>query len=276
MLSRRIILASIAGYWLSRYPCQATELLTEATLQAETIGEDQVLRYGVDVSFPMHHGPSKNNDANIKNDGSEKMPIEQFTRDRLDYYQNHFLQGCLDAFGEDPCLRSEQERIEMSQRQPATMKNMTKGLGYRKTKVPPEVFATILDFWRQNQQEARLEDWPEGSTYCNHWEAPPTVVRVDNETLPGGGYELTQIVWDSIHPTISEWAGQELKEASMYGIRVYHTDAVLATHVDRNPLVSSAIINVAQDVDEPWYVAVNQLAWRRNVLVCLLSILFVL
>jgi hypothetical protein len=27
---------------------------------------------------------------------------------------------------------------------------------------------------------------------------------------------------------------------------------MLAPHVDRNPLVSSAIINVDQDVDEPW------------------------
>jgi hypothetical protein len=27
---------------------------------------------------------------------------------------------------------------------------------------------------------------------------------------------------------------------------------VLATHVDRLPLVASAIINVDQDVDEPW------------------------
>ena len=27
---------------------------------------------------------------------------------------------------------------------------------------------------------------------------------------------------------------------------------MLAPHVDRNPLISSAIINVDQDVDEPW------------------------
>jgi prolyl 4-hydroxylase len=27
---------------------------------------------------------------------------------------------------------------------------------------------------------------------------------------------------------------------------------VLAPHVDRLPLVTSAIINVAQDLDEPW------------------------
>lgn len=32
--------------------------------------------------------------------------------------------------------------------------------------------------------------------------------------------------------------------------------AVLAPHVDRLPLVSSAIVNVAQDVDEPWPIEV--------------------
>lgn len=45
-----------------------------------------------------------------------------------------------------------------------------------------------------------------------------------------------------------------MAECSLYGIRVYKEGAVLAPHVDRLPLVSSAIINVAQDVDEPWYV----------------------
>ena len=38
----------------------------------------------------------------------------------------------------------------------------------------------------------------------------------------------------------------------MYGVRVYTDGAVLAPHVDRMPLVISAIINVAQDVDEDW------------------------
>ena len=44
--------------------------------------------------------------------------------------------------------------------------------------------------------------------------------------------------------------------SSLYGIRVYKENAVLAPHVDRLPLVSSAIINVAQDVDEPWPIEV--------------------
>jgi len=63
---------------------------------------------------------------------------------------------------------------------------------------------------------------------------------------------LKQKVWDAARETIQEWTGQELTQCSLYGVRVYKEGAVLATHVDRLPLVSSAIINVAQDVDEPW------------------------
>lgn len=67
-----------------------------------------------------------------------------------------------------------------------------------------------------------------------------------------GGRVLKQAIWDSARDTIQEWTGEELTECSLYGIRTYTEGAVLATHVDRLPLVSSAIVNVAQDVDEPW------------------------
>lgn len=59
-------------------------------------------------------------------------------------------------------------------------------------------------------------------------------------------------MWNAARDTIEEWTGQRLAECSLYGIRIYEEGAVLATHVDRLPLVSSAIINVDQDVDEPW------------------------
>ena len=55
---------------------------------------------------------------------------------------------------------------------------------------------------------------------------------------------------------VQEWVGEELTQCSLYGIRVYTEGAVLATHVDRLPLVSSAIVNVGQDVDEPWPIEV--------------------
>ena len=70
--------------------------------------------------------------------------------------------------------------------------------------------------------------------------------------MKGGGYALKQHIWNAARDTISAWTGQQLAECSLYGIRVYHEGAMLAPHVDRLPLVSSAIINVDQDVDEPW------------------------
>jgi prolyl 4-hydroxylase len=78
------------------------------------------------------------------------------------------------------------------------------------------------------------------------------MVSIEDSGLRGGGRTLKQSIWDAARDTIQEWTGQELTPASMYGIRVYTGGALLAPHVDRLPLVSSAIVNVAQDVDEPW------------------------
>lgn len=89
-------------------------------------------------------------------------------------------------------------------------------------------------------------------SYVNHWESPTYFVDVGNYGLDGGGFTLKEKIWNAARDTISEWTGQQLAECSLYGIRVYKEGAVLAPHVDRLPLVSSAIINVDQDVDEPW------------------------
>ena len=58
---------------------------------------------------------------------------------------------------------------------------------------------------------------------------------------------MKKAIWEAARETISEWTGQELTESSLYGIRIYEEGSVLMSHVDRLPLVSSAIINVAQD-----------------------------
>ena len=87
-------------------------------------------------------------------------------------------------------------------------------------------------------------------------QSPTYMVSVEDMKLRGAGSNLKKHVWDAAKSTISEWTGEELTECSMYGIRVYTEGSVLATHVDRMPLVSSAILNVAQDVDEPWPIEV--------------------
>ena len=78
------------------------------------------------------------------------------------------------------------------------------------------------------------------------------MISVEDTNLRGGGMTLKNAVWDAAKATIEEWTGMEQSPISLYGIRVYTEGAILSPHVDRLPLVSSCIVNVAQDVDEPW------------------------
>jgi len=89
-------------------------------------------------------------------------------------------------------------------------------------------------------------EWGTGNTYVNHWEVPSYMLSVENRELEGGGPELKAKIWDAAVDSVREWTGQDLTTSSLYGIRVYKSGAVLAPHVDRLPLVSSCIINVAQ------------------------------
>jgi prolyl 4-hydroxylase len=114
------------------------------------------------------------------------------------------------------------------------------------------VWKLIKQFWDLNHQKAKTENWGVGNTYTNNWAVPTKMVSVEDSGLRGGGSGLKQKIWSAAKKTIEEWTGEELTQCSLYGVRVYYEGSVLAPHVDRLPLVSSAIINVAQDVDEPW------------------------
>jgi len=80
------------------------------------------------------------------------------------------------------------------------------------------------------------------------------MVNVENNSLEGGGEILKKAIWDAALDGVEEWTGglAKLRPVSLYGIREYTEGAVLSPHVDRVPLVSSGIVNVAQDVDEDW------------------------
>jgi prolyl 4-hydroxylase len=86
----------------------------------------------------------------------------------------------------------------------------------------------------------------------NHWEVPSTMLSVEDDEFEGGGYVLKQHIWNTARDTLQEWTGYRQAECSLYSIRIYYEGAMLAPHVDRLPLVASAIINVDQDVDKPW------------------------
>jgi prolyl 4-hydroxylase len=126
--------------------------------------------------------------------------------------------------------------------------------GFKKIKAPEAVMKILRDYWERNKDDKKAEVWSTGNTYVNSWASPTYMVSVEDQNLRGktGGARLKNQIWDAARSTIEEWTGMELKPTSMYGIRVYTEGAVLNPHVDRLPLVSSAIVNVAQDVDEPW------------------------
>jgi prolyl 4-hydroxylase len=67
------------------------------------------------------------------------------------------------------------------------------------------------------------------------------MVSVEDSALLGGGTVLKQHIWNAARDTIQQWTGQRLAECSLYGIRIYEEGAVLAPHVDRNPLISSGM-----------------------------------
>ncbi|KAL9184078.1 hypothetical protein ACHAXT_002164 [Thalassiosira profunda] len=185
--------------------------------------------YGVDTSFPVQH------DVGV-------LPIGSGPRE----FYTDFMRGCRDKYHPrgNTCDGSENDRIEMNLRQPESMYNYTT-LGFHKVRAPAHLMSLLTRFWDRKfttLDAIRNETWDVGNTYTNHWASPTKMLYVDNR----------KAIWDATKPLLEEWTGVELSQTSLYGVRVYTEGAVLAPHVDRVPLVISAIVNVAQDLDEPW------------------------
>jgi prolyl 4-hydroxylase len=246
-----------AGFWSDS---AATTTEEEENNEPKASPPEDPVEYGVDVSFPIHHDFVSNNynwlphnvDSSIPTPNKYKDMVRQPLAGRQEFYDK-FLSDCVKHFGRkgQRCVVNEEDRIAMSLRQPQSMQNYTE-IGFKKIRAPDEVFTLIKEFWEKNKDKAKPEQWGVGNTYTNNWESQSSMVSVEDSGLRGGGRGLKQKIWNAARNVIQEWTGQELTECSLYGIRVYPTGSVLATHVDRLPLVSSAIINVAQDVDEPW------------------------
>jgi len=252
--------AANANYFFS----PSVDEVEEVAEKSRQLYDPDHIEYGVDVSFPMHLPTVSDNYAWLEHNTDLSKPIPKEYQDkpiqplgnRQQFYED-FMQGCRDYYGKKggACDATEQDRVLMSLRQPQSMVNYT-DTGFKKVRAPPELMTLLIDFWEKNKNSEQKENWFTGNTYTNSWSAPTSMVSVENKNLRGGGHVLKQKLWDAAKSTLQEWTGEELTPCSLYGIRIYKEGAVLATHVDRLPLVSSAIINVAQDVDEDWPIEV--------------------
>ena len=105
--------------------------------------------------------------------------------------------------------------------------------------MPKELYDLIWDFYVTNKDKAEIE-WKAINTYHNMWEAPPKMVYL-SQPAHGGSQQLQAKIFDLVRPLLEEWSGQMLSPVSLYGIRLYLNNSILTPHVDRMPLVTSAI-----------------------------------
>jgi hypothetical protein len=148
-------------------------------------------------SYPMHHASVSTNYAWLPhNVDPENNPTPEEFKDVPiqplgDMQSKHekFIQGCIDHYGHrgQRCVDNEEDRIQMTLRQPQSMNNYT-ALGYTKIRAPDGVFRLIKEFWDKNRDTQSSEAWAVGNIYVNHWAAPSYLVSVENQELEGGGY----------------------------------------------------------------------------------------
>ena len=115
---------------------------------------EPVVQYGTQCSFAIT-GP--------KLDGCGTDSDQILVKQRQQFY-NDYMNGCYQHYNKNDCIEEELTRLEMNQRQPQSMVNMTT-TGYMKTKAPASLMKLLTKFWEQNKEEKDIEEWGEGSIY---------------------------------------------------------------------------------------------------------------
>ena len=118
--------------------------------------------------------------------------------------------------------------------------------GFLKRQVPPDLFAKIVNFYQENSAQTQSEHVP------GFIDADADAGRAPSELIP-----LSEALRIEIHavlfPLVEAWIGDFLEATFVYGIRRYLRGAKLRMHRDRGVThVVSVIVNVAQDVEQPW------------------------
>ena len=202
--------------------------------EAPTVGGYAKTGFGVDETFPIHH------DLTPENEGYERY--------------HEFIEGCKFVHGV-ACEQTERQRMDMNREQACRQRNYTR-LGFGRVPAPEAAYGPAKRFWDTYRSQAIQENWPPGNTYVNNWAAPTKMVSFEDKRFQPLGLRTKQDIWDGIKPVLEAWTGQTLKPTSLYGIRIYGPGAILNPHLDRLPLVTSAIMQIDQDLDDPWPVEV--------------------
>uniref|UniRef100_A0A7S4MHH3 von Hippel-Lindau disease tumour suppressor beta domain-containing protein n=1 Tax=Odontella aurita TaxID=265563 RepID=A0A7S4MHH3_9STRA len=123
-------------------------------------------------------------------------------------------------------------------------------LGFRKGRLPDDVFSSMGAFYYNNRNFREKEEWTGKGVFINWWEVDVYFVQIPWGLKGRWQARLMELV--------EAWTGVELEQTDMYGLRRYEEGARLLTHVDRESThAASLIVNIAQgNLSKPWPVEV--------------------
>lgn len=118
--------------------------------------------------------------------------------------------------------------------------------GLKLQALPAPLWAKLQAYYKAHRHESVEDRLDPTEVVINTWVAP--TLRLD---LPPA---LAVEVVGTLKPILEKWSGiPELESTGISGIRTYLPSATIAEHVDMATTnVISALINVDQDVSEPW------------------------
>ena len=144
--------------------------------------------------------------------------------------------------------------------EPNQVKRTFSTLGFKKGKLPEDVWTSISAYYYNNRHHLTPEEQIGTSVFINWWESPCYFIG-----MPWGLKGRWQ---DRLQTLVQTWIGWDtpLERTDIYGIRQYTDGARLLTHVDRiETHAVSLIINVAQeDMKAPWMVEIYDFAGRLH------------
>ncbi|MFT7531455.1 MAG: prolyl 4-hydroxylase, partial [Gammaproteobacteria bacterium] len=147
-------------------------------------------------------------------------------------------------------FRSIGEGPAVSQHPQEAIESFTQS-GISKTRIDPQILQPILDYFRNNLEHERLDEFVEGDFVTNPGEEVASFLLPLSE-------ELAQPLINVVQNICTSWCGVELEHVATYGIRIYRRGTSLRMHRDRpHTHIISAVLNVDQSVDENWPLAVE-------------------
>lgn len=123
--------------------------------------------------------------------------------------------------------------------------------GICKTKLDAKVLQPIVDYFRNNIEQEKIDEFVEGNFIVNSDEDVGSFLLPLPDTL-------TEPLINEIKSICASWCRVELEHTAIYGIRIYRRGTLLQMHRDRpHTHIISAILNVEQRVDKDWPLAIE-------------------